>query len=105
MRGDFVVGVGQVERKWCAKHGMEVPFAFSRPQRRQLRRWFDFLDDDHSGEIDSTELRDPLLSTGARCCVFGPCSVQEMGRDRGGGEGGRGGGRRGACVRAPVLAC
>ena len=54
----------EYERKWNTLRGGHQPFAFTRNQRRQLKRWFDFLDEDGSGEIDATELRDPLLSTG-----------------------------------------
>jgi hypothetical protein len=56
---------GEHARRWYDKHRCKPPFSFSRQQRKDLRRWFDFIDDDGSGEISVPELSDPLLSTGA----------------------------------------
>lgn len=52
------------ESQWMAKHGTLDPKAFTRGMKRELRKWFDKLDTDGSGEIDCTELADPLISTG-----------------------------------------
>lgn len=37
---------------------------WSRKEKRTLRKLFDIIDDDHSGEVDVDELADPLLSSG-----------------------------------------
>lgn len=50
---------------WMTRHGMKTGFEFTREQKRELKRWFNFLDADGSGEINIEELEDPLLSTGA----------------------------------------
>ncbi len=57
--------VSEHSRRWFEKHKCKPPFSFSRQQRKDLKRWFDFIDDDGSGEISVPELSDPLLSTGA----------------------------------------
>jgi len=49
---------------WMARRGMKTGFEFTREQKRELKRWFNFLDADGSGEINIEELEDPLLSTG-----------------------------------------
>ena len=54
----------QQSREWMARRDLKPAFAFTRAQRQELKKWFDFLDADHSGEIDLEELEDPLLSTG-----------------------------------------
>ena len=55
----------QQARRWYQKHNSKPPFDFTLQQRRDLKRWFDFIDGDGSGEISIAELSDPLLSTGA----------------------------------------
>jgi len=45
-------------------HNKKTAFRFDRGTRAMLRSWFRFLDDDGSGEIEVTELEDPMLSTG-----------------------------------------
>lgn len=50
--------------KWMTLRGMKTGFEFTREQKRELKRWFNFLDADGSGEINIEELEDPLLSTG-----------------------------------------
>ena len=53
------------ERKWMAKHNMvDAEIRFTDDQRRELRKWFETLDTDGSGEISFVELAGPLLSTG-----------------------------------------
>ncbi len=53
------------ERKWMAKHNMvDAEVRFTDDQRRELRKWFETLDTDGSGEISFVELAGPLLSTG-----------------------------------------
>ena len=49
---------------WMARRGLKTCFEFTREQKRELKRWFNFLDADGSGEINIEELEDPLLSTG-----------------------------------------
>ena len=49
---------------WMTRHGLKTGFEFTREQKRELKRWFNFLDADGSGEINIEELEDPLLSTG-----------------------------------------
>lgn len=46
------------------KHDATHTFRFGRETRSKLKSWFDFLDEDGSGEIEIAELSDPLLSTG-----------------------------------------
>ena len=52
------------EAKWFRQRACSAPFQFTPSQRRELKRWFDFIDSDASGEIDVEELMDPLLSAG-----------------------------------------
>lgn len=54
------------ERKtrWLKLRKLNRGFEFSRAQKKELKRWFDFIDADGSGEINVEELQDPLLSTG-----------------------------------------
>ena len=49
---------------FTASRGMKPAYRFSRDTRAKLRSWFAFMDDDGSGEIEVTELEDPMLSTG-----------------------------------------
>jgi Ca2+-binding EF-hand superfamily protein len=46
---------------------MNLRFEFSFLQRQSLRKWFDSMDADGSGDISINELTDALLSTGAAC--------------------------------------
>lgn len=43
---------------------LRVPSRFTRAELRQLRVWFQYMDSDGSGQIDVSELEDPMLSTG-----------------------------------------
>jgi len=53
------------ERKWMAKRKMvDAQVRFTDEQRKELRKWFESLDADGSGEISFVELAGPLLSTG-----------------------------------------
>eukprot|EP00639_Heterosigma_akashiwo_P006871 CAMPEP_0194564700 /NCGR_PEP_ID=MMETSP0292-20121207/4247_1 /TAXON_ID=39354 /ORGANISM="Heterosigma akashiwo, Strain CCMP2393" /LENGTH=223 /DNA_ID=CAMNT_0039413875 /DNA_START=48 /DNA_END=716 /DNA_ORIENTATION=+ len=54
----------QEVEKWLSHHKMNTQFKFSFAQRRELKRWFDSMDKDGSGEIGVMELAVPLLSTG-----------------------------------------
>ena len=49
---------------WLKKRNRFPEFRWTVKQKRALRKWFDQLDDDKSGEVDVDELADPLLSTG-----------------------------------------
>jgi hypothetical protein len=59
----------QPERQWLQTRKMKLRFEFSFLQRQSLRKWFDSMDADGSGDISINELTDALLSTGAcqRC--------------------------------------
>jgi|EP00505_MAST-04D_sp_SCG-Rhode-Island_P000525 Ca2+-binding EF-hand superfamily protein len=53
------------ERKWMSKRKMvDAEVRFTDEQRKELRKWFESLDTDGSGEISFVELAGPLLSTG-----------------------------------------
>ncbi|GMH58561.1 hypothetical protein TrST_g7200 [Triparma strigata] len=54
---------GETE-KWLLTRKRYPEFRWTVKQKRALRKWFDHLDDDRSGEVDVDELADPLLSTG-----------------------------------------
>eukprot|EP00753_Platysulcus_tardus_P005218 PLAT13003.1.p1 GENE.PLAT13003.1~~PLAT13003.1.p1 ORF type:complete len:576 (-),score=184.30 PLAT13003.1:111-1778(-) len=53
------------DRKWLKLRGRQSRMDFTRSERLELKRWFDTLDADGSGEISLEELMDPLLSIGA----------------------------------------
>ncbi|KAA0169670.1 hypothetical protein FNF28_01947 [Cafeteria roenbergensis] len=61
--------------RWLARHGAPVTTRFDREQLRQLRRWFDFMDADGSGQIDVSELEEPLVSTGVAQAVVAQTSA------------------------------
>ncbi len=50
--------------KWLLARNKFPEVRWTVKQKRALRKWFDHLDDDKSGEVDVDELADPLLSTG-----------------------------------------
>mmetsp|Transcript_18854 Transcript_18854/g.35957 ORF Transcript_18854/g.35957 Transcript_18854/m.35957 type:complete len:440 (-) Transcript_18854:299-1618(-) len=54
----------QNEQQWLASRNKVQRFEFSYSQKRALRRWFDSMDADGSGDISVNELADALLSTG-----------------------------------------
>jgi hypothetical protein len=49
--------------EWCQRRKFPVP-EISSQDRRALRRFFNTLDDDGSGEVNFNELLDPLVSSG-----------------------------------------
>ncbi|GMI39185.1 hypothetical protein TrCOL_g10445 [Triparma columacea] len=61
--------------KYLLKRKAFPEFRWTVKQKRALRKWFDHLDEDKSGEIDVDELADPLLSTGIASTIK---EVQEL---------------------------
>lgn len=55
--------VDDLER-WGHKRNMKVAQNYSNLEKRTLRRWFEELDFDGSGEVNVEELQDPMLSSG-----------------------------------------
>lgn len=55
--------VGELEH-WGHKRNMKVAQNYSNLEKRTLRRWFEELDYDGSGEVNVEELQDPMLSSG-----------------------------------------
>jgi hypothetical protein len=57
------------QHRWIKKHSQEADTENNRMEQvRMMRKWFDFLDADGSGEVGLDELEDPLVSVGlARC--------------------------------------
>lgn len=53
----------EIER-WCAKHGLRTNEKYTNMEKRKLRRWFQAMDNDGSGEVNVEELQDPMLSAG-----------------------------------------
>lgn len=49
---------------WCAKHGKSMNEKYTNKEKRMLRKWFQQLDYDGSGEVNVEELQDPMLSSG-----------------------------------------
>jgi len=49
---------------YCRKRGKKFVGKFTNAEKRMLRRWFQDLDYDGSGEVSVLELQDPLLSAG-----------------------------------------
>ena len=49
---------------FCAKHGKTPAARFVNKDKRMLRKWFQELDADRSGEVSVQELQDPMLSAG-----------------------------------------
>ncbi len=49
---------------YCSKHGKVPAARFLNKDKRMLRKWFEELDTDKSGEVSVIELQDPLLSAG-----------------------------------------
>ena len=50
--------------QWIKKHGKILKQKFTNFDKRQLRKWFNDMDYDGSGEVQVDELQDPLLSAG-----------------------------------------
>lgn len=50
--------------QWCYSHGKDVRQKYTNKEKRMLRRWFQQLDNDGSGEVNVEELQDPMLSSG-----------------------------------------
>ena len=53
------------QEHWIKTHANRPKVGFSQKQLKLLRKWFDVIDVDGSGEISTDELEDPLLSIGA----------------------------------------
>jgi len=49
---------------YCKKHGRTAAARFRNKDKRMLRKWFNELDRDGSGEVSVMELQDPMLSAG-----------------------------------------
>ncbi|CAM9410347.1 unnamed protein product [Ectocarpus sp. 13 AM-2016] len=72
--------------RWMKRRALLRADRFTVGQRRELREWFDCLDKDGSGEIDSSELSHPLLCTGlARSALEVGRLVRQVDKD-GSGE-------------------
>ncbi|KAK3271871.1 hypothetical protein CYMTET_19803 [Cymbomonas tetramitiformis] len=52
------------QKSWLNLRQLTYGFQFSDKQIRTLRKWFDTMDADGSGEISVVELEDPLISSG-----------------------------------------
>ncbi|KAF1790715.1 EF-Hand 1, calcium-binding site [Phytophthora cactorum] len=52
------------QHRWLDKHGRNSNLKTTREQLALMRRWFDSLDADGSGEVGLDELEDPLVSVG-----------------------------------------
>ncbi|KAG7381865.1 Rhomboid- protein 3 [Phytophthora pseudosyringae] len=52
------------QHRWLDKHGRSSNLKATREQLTLMRRWFDSLDADGSGEVGLDELEDPLVSVG-----------------------------------------
>ncbi|KAL3667510.1 hypothetical protein V7S43_007730 [Phytophthora oleae] len=52
------------QHRWLDKHGRNSNLKATREQLALIRRWFDSLDADGSGEVGLDELEDPLVSVG-----------------------------------------
>ncbi|KAL4177372.1 hypothetical protein KRP22_002305 [Phytophthora ramorum] len=52
------------QHRWLDKHGRNSNLKSAREQLALMRRWFDSLDTDGSGEVGLDELEDPLVSVG-----------------------------------------
>ncbi|KAG6612585.1 EF hand protein [Phytophthora cinnamomi] len=55
------------QHRWLDKHGRDSHLKATREQLALMRRWFDSLDTDGSGEVGLDELEDPLVSVGLAC--------------------------------------
>jgi len=51
-------------RKWLKSRGKEHCIDFEDEEKKQLRNYFNSLDDDASGSIGVDELEDPLIALG-----------------------------------------
>lgn len=49
---------------WCKKHCKLINQKYTNKEKRLLRKWFEALDYDGSGEVNVEELQDPMLSSG-----------------------------------------
>ncbi|TYZ62509.1 hypothetical protein PybrP1_008719 [[Pythium] brassicae (nom. inval.)] len=52
------------EHRWLSKHGRKSQLKEFRAKTVLMRRWFESLDADGSGEVGLNELEDPLVSVG-----------------------------------------
>ncbi|ETV90856.1 hypothetical protein H310_14452 [Aphanomyces invadans] len=57
-----------LHHRWFIKHGKPSNMKDERARMVLMRRWFEFLDTDGSGEIGLNELEDPLVSVGLAKC-------------------------------------
>ncbi|KAF0699755.1 Aste57867_9682 [Aphanomyces stellatus] len=57
-----------LHHRWLTKHGRPSGMKEQREKMVLMRRWFEFLDTDGSGEIGLNELEDPLVSVGLAKC-------------------------------------
>ncbi|KAE9355429.1 hypothetical protein PF008_g4064 [Phytophthora fragariae] len=55
------------QHRWLDKHGRGSNLKATREQLALMRRWFESLDADGSGEVGLDELEDPLVSVGLAC--------------------------------------
>lgn len=53
-----------LEHRWLSKHGRKSQLKEFREKTVLMRRWFESLDTDGSGEVGLNELEDPLVSVG-----------------------------------------
>ena len=52
------------DREWLKKHGKGHYIDFDENELRELRKYFDSLDEDGSESIGASELEDPLIALG-----------------------------------------
>ncbi|KRX07792.1 hypothetical protein PPERSA_07542 [Pseudocohnilembus persalinus] len=52
------------ERKWLREHGKKQYIDFDETERKELKKYFQSLDQDNSGGIGQDELEEPLISLG-----------------------------------------
>ena len=52
------------QKKWLQKQGKHHLFKFTDQELRELKRYFEHLDDDGGGSIGIEELETPLISLG-----------------------------------------
>ncbi|KAJ1415200.1 hypothetical protein B484DRAFT_334972, partial [Ochromonadaceae sp. CCMP2298] len=54
----------ETTEQWCALRGKQMMEKHTNKDKRMLRKWFQQLDYDGSGEVNVEELQDPMLSSG-----------------------------------------
>eukprot|EP00854_Cymbomonas_tetramitiformis_P027159 gene27159-33425_t len=54
----------EVERTWMETRNKVRGFHYTVQEKKALKKWFETMDADGSGEISVEELEDPLISTG-----------------------------------------